>query len=60
MALGAELGQVIGLFVRHGVAVSGIGAAAGLAVSLALTRVMKSLLFEVSPSDPLTYVARAA
>jgi hypothetical protein len=43
--------------VRHGLAVSGIGAACGLAVALVLTRLMKPLLFEVSPLDPLTSVA---
>jgi ABC-type antimicrobial peptide transport system permease subunit len=48
------------LFVRHGLAVSGIGAVCGLAAALVLTRLMKSLLFEVSPADPLTYVAALA
>jgi len=56
LAVGAPLGDVIGLFVRDGLAVSGVGAICGLGVALALTRLMKSLLFEVSPSDPLTYV----
>jgi predicted permease len=60
LALGATLEDVIGVFVRHGVAVSGIGAACGLAAALALTRLMKSLLFEVSPSDPLTFLGVAA
>jgi ABC-type antimicrobial peptide transport system permease subunit len=60
LAVGASFGQVIGLFVRHGLAVSGIGAVCGLAAALVLTRLMKSLLFEVSPADPLTYVAALA
>jgi predicted lysophospholipase L1 biosynthesis ABC-type transport system permease subunit len=60
LAMGARFGQVIGLFVRHGLAVSGIGVACGLAVALVLTRLMKSLLFAVSPLDPLTYVAALA
>jgi putative ABC transport system permease protein len=60
LALGAELGKVVGLFVREGLVVSGIGAACGLAAALILTRLMKSLLFEVSPSDPLTYLAASA
>ncbi len=57
LALGAPLEGVTGLFVRHGLTLSGIGAICGLAAALALTRLMKSLLFEVSPADPLTYVA---
>ena len=39
---------------------SGIGAIFGLVAALALTRLMKSLLFEVSPADPVTYVAASA
>jgi len=39
---------------------SGIGTVCGLAAALALTRLMKSLLFEVNPADPLTYVAASA
>jgi hypothetical protein len=61
LALGAPLEGITGLFVRHGLRLSGIGAICGLASALALTRLMKSLLFEVSPADPLTYgVASAA
>ncbi len=60
MALGAPLQEVTRLFVRHGLVMSGIGAMCGLAAALALTRLMKSLLFEVSPADPVTYVAASA
>ena len=48
------------MFVRHGLVLSGIGAVCGLTAAFALTRLMKSLLFEVSPADPLTYVAVSA
>lgn len=48
------------MFVRRGLVLSGIGAISGLAAALALTRLMKSLLFEVSPADPLTYLAASA
>lgn len=45
------------MFVRYGLGLSAIGIACGLAAALTLTRLMESLLFEVSPVDPLTYVA---
>jgi predicted permease len=57
MALGAEQSSVTRMFVRHGVTLAGVGIVCGLAAAIALTRLMGSLLFEVSPIDPLTYVA---
>jgi predicted permease len=60
IALGSPLQDVTGLFVRQGLAMSGVGAVCGLAAALALTRLMKSLLFEVSPADPATYAAASA
>ncbi len=60
IALGSPLQEVTGLFVRYGLVVSAIGAICGLTAALALTRLMKSVLFEVSPADPLTYVAASA
>jgi ABC-type antimicrobial peptide transport system permease subunit len=60
IALGAPRYEVTGLFVRYGVMVSGIGAICGLSGALALTRLMKSVLYEVSPADPVTYVVAAA
>jgi ABC-type antimicrobial peptide transport system permease subunit len=57
LALGAPLDEVIGMFVRHGLILSGLGAACGLTAAFALSRLMRSLLFEVSPADPLTYVS---
>ena len=57
LALGAPLQEVTGMFVRHGLVLSAIGAACGLTGAFALTRLMKSLLFDVSPVDPLTYLA---
>jgi predicted permease len=56
LALGAPLNGLTGMFVRHGLLLSGIGAICGLAVALAGTRLMKSMLYQVSPADPLTYV----
>lgn len=60
IALGASRHEVTGLFVRYGAVMSGMGAICGLAAALALTHLMKSLLFEVSPADPVTYAGAAA
>jgi ABC-type antimicrobial peptide transport system permease subunit len=57
VALGAEPGALRWLFVRYGLALAGAGAAAGLAAAAGLTRLMKSVLFGISPVDPLTYAA---
>jgi len=57
MALGAERQEVTRMFVRYGLGLAAIGIACGLAAAIALTRLMGSLLFEVSPIDSLTYVA---
>ena len=56
MALGAQERSLTGMFVRHGLWLTGIGVACGLAASFALMRLMSSLLFRVSPADPLSYV----
>jgi len=56
IALGAQARAVTRMFVTHGLALASVGVAIGLAVALAMMRLMSSLLFEVSPLDPLTYV----
>src|SRR5678816_186625 len=60
LALGSPHSEVTGMFVRHGLRLSAIGAAAGLTAAFALTRLMKSLLFEVSAADPTTYLVVSA
>jgi ABC-type antimicrobial peptide transport system permease subunit len=60
LALGAQLPGVTWMFVRHGLVLSAIGAVWGLAGGFALTRLMKSQLYEVSPADPLTYLCVSA
>ncbi len=60
LALGAPLRELTRLFVREGLLMSGVGAICGLTAALTLTRLMRSLLFEVSPADPLTYAAASA
>jgi putative ABC transport system permease protein len=56
MALGAQAGDVLKLVMRQGLASALAGIAAGLAGAFALTRLMKTLLFEVSATDPVTFV----
>jgi putative ABC transport system permease protein len=60
MALGARAGDVLSHVLRNAAWVVFIGLAIGMAGALALTRVMKSLLFEVSPLDPLAFTLAAA
>jgi hypothetical protein len=57
MALGAQGGQVSGLFLRHGLILTGTGIAIGLGGALAVTRLMSTLLYGVAPTDPVTYAA---
>jgi putative ABC transport system permease protein len=52
MALGARTGEVRGLVVRQSLLLASIGIAIGLVVALATTRVLGTLLFGVSPTDP--------
>lgn len=60
MALGAGQLDVLKLVVRQGMVLVVIGVVIGLAGAFALTRVMSSLLFEVTPKDPLTFTVVAA
>jgi putative ABC transport system permease protein len=55
MALGAQAGDALRLILGQGLKLALIGVALGLAVAFALTRWMESLLFEVRPTDPLTF-----
>jgi predicted permease len=60
MALGAQQHTLTGMFVRHGLLLTGIGLGCGLAAAIPLMRLMSSLLFKVSPIDPVTYAAVSA
>jgi predicted permease len=55
MALGALQKDVTRMFLWHGLRLSALGVACGLAGAMASTRLMSSLLFQVSPLDPATY-----
>jgi ABC-type antimicrobial peptide transport system permease subunit len=57
MALGAQRSDVLKMTIGAGLRLVLIGAAIGLVAALVLTRVMSSLLFGVSPTDPLTFIS---
>jgi predicted permease len=57
MALGAQRQAITAMFVRDGLVLAGVGIGCGLVAAFAAMRLMKSLLFGVSPVDPLTYAA---
>jgi predicted permease len=60
IALGAERRDILRLIVGQGLSLILTGAAIGLALALALTRVLKSLLFGINATDPLTFSVIAA
>jgi ABC-type antimicrobial peptide transport system permease subunit len=57
LAVGADRSQVLQMILRQGMALSVSGIAVGLAAALLLTRLMQSLLYQVKPADPVTFVA---
>jgi predicted permease len=59
MSLGAQPSQVLRLVMGQGAKLALAGIVVGIAAALALTRLMRSLLFEVSPADPLTFAGIA-
>ena len=60
IALGAQPAGLQRMFVRHGLALSGIGAALGLGAAYGVTRLMSSLLFGITALDPATYAMVSA
>jgi putative ABC transport system permease protein len=56
LAIGADRAQVLAMVMRQGLLLSLGGIAVGLAAALLLTRLMQSLLYQVQPLDPVTFV----
>ena len=59
MALGAQRREVVRMVVWQGMAIASAGIVLGIAAALALTRVLASLLYEVTPTDPATFASVA-
>jgi putative ABC transport system permease protein len=57
LALGADGGRLLRLVLTQGGVLVGAGVIVGVAGALALTRVLRALLYEVTPTDPLTFGA---
>jgi ABC-type antimicrobial peptide transport system permease subunit len=59
MALGATPGDLQNMVLRRALALAVFGVVVGLGIAWGLTRFLKSVLFEISPHDPLTYAGVA-
>jgi ABC-type antimicrobial peptide transport system permease subunit len=57
MAMGAQTKDVLSIVMKQGLVLSSFGSAVGLIASLILTRLMESLLFGVSATDPVTFLS---
>jgi predicted permease len=56
IAVGAERSDITSMFVRQGLLLAAVGVGCGLAIAFGVTRLLTSLLFHVSPMDPITYI----
>jgi len=60
MALGAQTSHVLSLIVRQGMVMAAAGVGIGLAAAFVLTRILGTLLYGISATDPLTFLAIAS
>ena len=60
MALGAQRQQVLWMVLRESLIVTLVGVAVGLPLAIAASRLLRSMLFSVSPDDPISFVAALA
>jgi predicted lysophospholipase L1 biosynthesis ABC-type transport system permease subunit len=56
LALGASIKEIVHAFLREGLLMCALGTTFGFAAALLGTRLMKSLLYQISPTDPVTYL----
>jgi predicted permease len=59
LAIGAKPVEIVALVLREGVLLAGVGAVVGVGLSLAGARVLRGILYEVSPTDPVVYITGA-
>jgi len=57
MAVGGQRGDVLRMILRQGLVLTGIGLAIGVAASVGMTQALRSMLYEISPTDPVTFIA---
>jgi predicted permease len=60
LAVGANRSQVLRMVLTQAVTLAGVGIAAGIVAALMLTQLMQSLLYEVRPADPITFITVTA
>jgi ABC-type antimicrobial peptide transport system permease subunit len=58
--VGANRSQVLRMVLTQAVTLAGVGIAAGIVAALMLTQLMQSLLYEVRPADPITFITVTA
>jgi ABC-type antimicrobial peptide transport system permease subunit len=60
MALGARPGEIVGMVVRQTLTLIATGLAVGILCAVPTTRLMRGLLYQVGPNDPITFVSIGA